>query len=197
MHVLCLMGPPGVGKDTQMQILSRAFPATPQLSVGKLIREFCLEGWLSPEQCRQVASGLFLSDDVFMDLFLNAFAEMARKCQADGRELVLIEGMPRTEDQIEWLNSNACGWQLLLLDAPDIEVTRRMERRLVCGERRADDQAGVFSSRLENYRRAVEPMLHALPNRLSINATADPCSVAQLIFGYMTVMGAGRPCTLE
>lgn len=128
---LALIGPPGAGKGTQAEILTRRFDLThvstgdlfirnvqEQTALGLLARKYMLRGELVPDEVV----------DAMVEEFL-----LKRKSTSG----ILFDGFPRTRYQAEFLDELFAGMNLSLdaviyLHISDEEAVRRLEKRQIC-----------------------------------------------------------------
>ena len=179
---LILMGPPGVGKGTQGELLAERF-GIPRLSTGDMIRAALKAGTALGERVRvYYEAGELVPDEVVLGLIAEAFDGPAT---AGG---FLLDGFPRTVAQADGLGALLAerGLKLdavLSLEAPERELVARISGRRVCeacglvthvravGDdtpcpecgssliQRSDDQAETVRNRLAVYREQTEPLL--------------------------------------
>ena len=179
---LILMGPPGVGKGTQGELLAERF-GIPRLSTGDMIRAALKAGTPLGERVRvYYEAGDLVPDDVVLELIGQAFDD---PMTTGG---FLLDGFPRTEAQADGLGEllSERGLKLdavLSLEAPEEELVDRISGRRVCeacglvthvrevGDQmpcpecgavliqRSDDRADTVRNRLAVYRAQTEPLL--------------------------------------
>jgi adenylate kinase len=130
---LVLLGPPGAGKGTQAERLVEDF-GLPYYSTGIILREAVAEESELGRQAKQYMEDGELVPD---DLINKVIAERLDSGEAD--DGFLLDGFPRTIGQAEMLEQTleGRGRQLsgvLLIDAPDDEVVRRLSGRRTCGK---------------------------------------------------------------
>jgi adenylate kinase len=181
---LVLLGPPGAGKGTQADRLRTDFDL-PYYSTGNILRE-AVEN--ETELGRKAKEFMDAGELVPDDLICAVIEERFDSGEAD--DGFLLDGFPRTIGQAEMLEGalDKRGRSLtavLLIDAPDEEVVRRLSGRRTCvknghvyhvefdppktegvcdqdGSRlvqRDDDKPETVRKRLEVYHDQTEPLI--------------------------------------
>jgi adenylate kinase len=181
---LVLLGPPGAGKGTQAERLIADF-GLPYYSTGKILREAVEKKTAMGKQAEPLMNEGKLVPDA---LVAGIIDERLDTGEAD--DGFLLDGFPRTIPQAEMLESNLDGrgrslTAVLLIDAPDAEVVRRLSGRRTCvknghvyhvdfdppknegvcdqdGSRlvqRDDDKPETVKKRLEVYHDQTEPLI--------------------------------------
>jgi adenylate kinase len=181
---LVLLGPPGAGKGTQAERLVEDF-GLPYYSTGIILREAVAnETELGKRAKKYMDEGELVPDE----LINRVVAERLDSGEAD--DGFLLDGFPRTIGQAEMLEQTleGRGRQLsgvLLIDAPDDEVVRRLSGRRTCAKgghvyhlefdppknegvcdqdgsrliQRDDDKAETVRKRLSVYHDQTEPLI--------------------------------------
>jgi len=181
---LVLLGPPGAGKGTQAERLVEDFDL-PYYSTGIILREAVAEGSeLGKEAKGYMDSGELVPDE----LISRAVAERFDSGEADNG--FLLDGFPRTVGQAEVLDEILEGrgrklTGVLLIEAPDDEVVRRLSGRRTCAKgghvyhvefdppkndnvcdqdgsrliQREDDKPETVRKRLAVYHNQTEPLI--------------------------------------
>ena len=130
---LVLLGPPGAGKGTQAERLVEDF-GLPYYSTGIILREAVAEeSELGKEAKKYMDEGELVPDE----LINRVIAERLDSGEADNG--FLLDGFPRTIGQAEMLEETleSRGRELsgvLLIEAPDDEVVRRLSGRRTCAK---------------------------------------------------------------
>jgi adenylate kinase len=180
---LILLGPPGAGKGTQAERLVEDFSVA-YYATGDILRTAVKDGTeLGREAETYMKAGELVPDDVIIGVILEA---VDRPEAADG---FLLDGFPRTIAQGEALEASLeeHGRSLtavLLIEAPDDEIVRRLSGRRVSKSgrvyhvefdapkeegrcdvdgsalvQRDDDKPETIRKRLEVYHRQTAPLI--------------------------------------
>ncbi|MFO7608951.1 MAG: adenylate kinase [Candidatus Krumholzibacteriia bacterium] len=208
-----IMGPPGVGKGTQAAGLVASHGVV-HVSTGDILRSAVQEGTeLGRQVAALMAAGELVPDHLMMEIIKD---RLQRPDVADGW---LLDGFPRTEPQADGLLAllDDIGQRIdrvLVLDAPDEEIVRRLAGRLTCRECghvttsrgadgppaacpacgedalyvRDDDSEQTIRHRLEVFRERTWPAAERLGERCAltrIDGRGTPAEVQQRIAGVI------------
>lgn len=145
---ISVLGPPGSGKSTQVQLLSK-FLSLPFLSMGEVLREKAREGSDRGLRIkRMLKMGELVDDKTFLEVFESEIvAERYKKG-------VVLDGLPRTLLQVRDLGVVADVDKVFYLDIPDKIALERLVSR-----GRGDDTPQVILHRLKVYHEETEPVL--------------------------------------
>ncbi|QRV01818.1 adenylate kinase [Arcanobacterium phocisimile] len=167
---LILAGPPGAGKGTQATTVSERL-GIPAISTGEIFRsEMASQSDVGLEAQRYISEGNLVPDSVTNEIVRRRLA------QPDAAEGFLLDGYPRTLDQIsaldEMLADDGLSIDAMLdIEISDEEIMGRLLKRAEI-EGRADDTPEVIAHRISVYHEATEPILDAFRERgklISIN----------------------------
>lgn len=172
-----MLGPPGAGKGTQAERISRT-RQLPKISTGDILREAVSDR--TPLGCaakEAMEAGRLVGDDVMIGIVHE------RLDRSDARQGFVLDGFPRTIVQAEALDRLVTGrGPLVVLDivVPAEVLVRRLASRRICGEcgsnaavdwltacgkcggrliARVDDGVSIVRERLGVYQRQTKPLV--------------------------------------
>jgi len=126
MSNIIFLGPPGAGKGTQAQLLSKKL-GIPQISTGDILRKAMREGTKTGlEAKRYVESGGLVPDEVVIAIVRERLQE--KDCQNG----YMLDGFPRTVFQAEELSKFAKIDVAVELQLADEIIIERLSGRRVC-----------------------------------------------------------------
>jgi len=179
---MLIMGPPGCGKGTQAERLSRHFGIN-GVSTGDVFREHVKNlTQLGRDVMAHLDAGDFVPDSLTNRMVRDRLNE------DDVRGGFLLDGYPRNTAQLAELDTilAASGHALdvaLQLTADDTELVRRiLHRATMTG--RSDDTEDVIRHRLELYYRETEPVVSAYLER-GILVSVDGMGTEDEVFGQL------------
>jgi adenylate kinase len=180
---LVMLGPPGAGKGTQAERISRT-RRLPKISTGDILREAVHDR--TPLGCaakEEMEAGHLVSDDVMIGIV------QERLDRADARKGFVLDGFPRTIVQANALDQLVDGrGPLVVLDivVPEEVLVRRLASRRICSEcgsnaavewltacgkcggkliARVDDGVEIVRERLGVYHRQTKPLVEYYSGR--------------------------------
>jgi adenylate kinase len=163
MMKLLLIGPPGAGKGTQASKLSEVF-GIPAISTGDIFRENVKNQTpLGIEAKSYMDSGEYVPDELTNKLVRD------RLQNPDCLNGFLLDGYPRTADQVQELDSilietNSKLDAVVQLTADTDEVVRRLAKRAI-DQGRSDDTEDVLRNRLHVYEEQTAPLISVYESR--------------------------------
>lgn len=124
MKRIILLGPPGAGKGTQAQFISKEFNI-PQISTGDMLRSAIKEGTELGSQAKSIMdAGGLVSDDLIIDLVKERIA------QPDCTNGCIFDGFPRTIPQAQALaDAGVHIDHVIEISAPDADIISRLSGR--------------------------------------------------------------------
>ena len=174
---LVMLGPPGAGKGTQAERISRT-RRLPKISTGDILREAVHEGTeLGCAAKEAMEAGRLVSDDVMVGIVRERLA------RPDAQGGFVLDGFPRTIVQADALDRMVNGrGPLVVLDivVPEEVLVRRLASRRICGDcgsnaavdwltvcgkcggmliARVDDGVAIVRERLGVYHRQTKPLV--------------------------------------
>lgn len=185
---LLLMGPPGAGKGTQAAVISQRL-GIPHISTGDIFRANVSQGTPLGVQARQyMDAGEYVPDSV-----TNAMVR-DRLAQPDAQAGFLLDGYPRTPDQVRELDAmladlGASLDRVVELTADTDEVVTRLIKRSQ-EQGRSDDSEAVVRRRLEVYAEETSPLLAIYRERgmhVAINGMGEVDEVTARIVAALGV----------
>ncbi len=189
---IILLGPPGAGKGTQAQFLTKQFNI-PQISTGDMLRSAIKAGTNMGKMAKEfMDAGKLVTDEIIIALVKERIA------QADCENGFLLDGFPRTVTQADALKDAAVSIDAVIeIDVPDGDIVDRMAGRRVhmasgrtyhlsynpprvaekdneTGEeliQRDDDKPDVVLDRLKIYHKQTAPLISYYQNEAEKNNT--------------------------
>lgn len=179
---LLIIGPPGAGKGTQAGRIAERFQV-PAISTGDIFRANIKGKTELGTQIQSIIeAGALVPDDLTNKIVAD------RLTQADAAEGFLLDGYPRTVDQVHALDAvlaekGAALDAVVLLEADtDAVVARLLNRALVEG--RADDTEDVIRHRQNVYAEQTAPLIELFGDRgilVAVDGMGDIDEVAERI----------------
>lgn len=129
---LIMLGPPGAGKGTQAEFLSRRYNI-PQISTGAIIRGVIASGSDEGKALKElIDKGQLISDEQVVAMVKNRLSE------DDCKNGFILDGFPRTVAQAEALEKmNVEIDNVLAITLSDEEILKRLSGRRECKKCRA------------------------------------------------------------
>jgi len=185
-----LIGPPGSGKGTQAALLAQAYDV-PAISTGDIFRAHVKnETELGLRVKSIIASGEYVPDSLTNELVRDRLSEV------DAQKGFLLDGYPRTNDQVNELDDilSAQGNVLdavVLLVADSDELVRRLLNR-AAEQNRPDDTEEVIRHRQNVYLEQTQPLIEIYSSRsivVEIDGLGQVGEVTERILNALTARG--------
>ncbi len=179
---VALFGPPGAGKGTQSEFLTKKYNLF-YISTGDLLRkEMANHTRLGREAQSIIAAGGLVSDEIIVQIIEKTITENS------GCDGFLFDGFPRTYVQAYileglMLNLHTSLNCLISLAVPEEESVRRLLKRGATSGR-SDDNETVIRNRLREYTQKTLPVLQFYRDRgvyVEVDGTAPIAEVEQKI----------------
>jgi adenylate kinase len=180
---ILIMGPPGAGKGTQATAIADHY-GVPAISTGDIFRaNVAARTALGETARRYMEAGEYVPDDVTNQMVRGRLSE------DDCRTGFLLDGYPRTLDQVAWLDKVLADFGVALdavvaLAVAEDELVRRLVRRAEI-DQRADDTEEVIRRRQQVYAEETTPLLTEYESRgllVSVEGTGTQDEVAARVF---------------
>ncbi len=187
---LLIIGAPGAGKGTQAERLSESF-GIPAISTGDIFRHNVKnETELGKQAKAFMDRGEYVPDSLTNDLVRDRLA------QPDAQAGFLLDGYPRTLDQVNELDDILASHgqsldAVVLLTADTDEVVRRLLGRAI-EQGRADDTEEVIRRRLEVYAEQTAPLVDLYQARglvVAIDGLGEVAEVTDRILAGLAAVG--------
>ena len=190
---LLLIGTPGAGKGTQAQRLSETFDI-PAISTGDIFR---LNVKNETELGKQ-AKAFMDRGEYVPDSLTNALVR-DRLSHDDATDGFLLDGYPRTADQVEELDEilaekNQQLDAVVMLSADVDEVVRRLLNRAI-EQGRADDTEEVIRHRLDVYEEQTAPLISVYAARdlvITVDGLGEVAEVTKRIVDALAERGISK-----
>lgn len=202
---LVLLGPPGAGKGTHAQVLSKELKLA-HISTGDMLREALREGTALGLKAKSfMEKGSLVPDEVVIGIVRERLSK--KDCHAG----FILDGFPRTKDQAVSLDEMLLDLKLPLDIAIDFKtskevIIRRLSGRRVCSKcgqtyhltnfrpkiesacdkcgsdlmQRADDRIDAIENRLKVYLETTEPLIHYYKNKKILTEVSGDLEVKEL-----------------
>ena len=185
-----LIGPPGAGKGTQAALLANAY-SIPAISTGDIFRANVKnETELGLIVKSIMDRGEYVPDSLTNELIRD------RLSQADAEAGFLLDGYPRTNDQVNELDDILSSQHrildaVILLVADTDELVRRLLKRAQ-EQDRADDTEDVIRHRQNVYLEQTQPLIEIYSARdlvVEIDGLGQVGEVTERILNALTARG--------
>jgi len=160
---LLIVGPPGAGKGTQAARISEGFDI-PTISTGDIFRKNIADQTALGRQVKAIVD----AGDYVPDTLTNALVT-DRLNEADATGGFLLDGYPRTTDQVHYLDALLASHghaldAVIRLVADQEEIIRRLRQRAI-DQGRVDDSEESIRHRQEVYIRETAPLIEMFRER--------------------------------
>jgi adenylate kinase len=169
-----IFGPPGSGKGTLGKFLSSAGNHF-HLSSGDIFRGLSPESPAGRLYYSYASRGHLLPDEATVEIWHNYVEGLiATNRYSPHQQLLLLDGVPRTERQAQLLKKHLNILKIIVLETSNVEgLVQRMKRRALI-ERRVDDlDEKVLQTRMEVYKNETVALLEHYPKAIISKFDAD------------------------
>ena len=201
---IILLGPPGVGKGTVADQLSKKLNI-PHIATGEMLRENVAQKTdLGVKAKDYMDKGLLVPDELVIEMIKK------RLQKDDCSKGFILDGFPRTINQADQIGNVTKIDKVVNLQANDEIIIKRLSRRKVCGQcgfifhldfikpnregfcdkcngtlyQREDDNPEAVQQRLEVYRQQTEPLIKYYRDKqilVNIDGSGTPDEVFELV----------------
>jgi len=148
---IVFLGPPGAGKGTQAEIISKKLNLR-KISTGDILRsEMEKETELGKIAKSYMEKGELVPDEVMIKIIENNIKNL------NG---FILDGFPRTLNQAIELEKITKIDKVIYLNVPDDEIKKRLLNR-----GRLDDKPEVIENRIKVYREQTQPLIEFYKNK--------------------------------
>lgn len=183
-NTVLLFGPPGSGKGTWGKILGM-MPGFYHLSTGEMFRRMDTESELGVKVMEFMRRGELVPDNIVFNLWTQHMQTAALVGSfRPQRDILVLDGFPRTPHQAQTLKNVAAVQAILLLHCPNLEILiARLHRRAVLENRQDDANEPLIRQRLVVFEREMHKTLAALPQELieTIDVSQAPVHILAAI----------------
>jgi len=207
---LILFGPPGAGKGTQAEVLTKKL-GVPQISTGDILRNAVKNGTPVGLKAKSyMDAGDLVPDDVIAGVIKERLT--GQDC-ADG---YIFDGIPRTLAQAEVLDEQGVAIDVVLsIEVPDEVIIDRLSGRRTCPEcamtyhilskppsaedvcdacgaalvTRVDDETETIKNRLRTYHKETEPLKEYYKEQGKLVSVQGAKSVADSTAEVLAALG--------
>jgi adenylate kinase len=199
---LILLGPPGAGKGTYAEILSKNY-GIPIVSTGNILRESVQKGEELGRKAKSfMDSGKLVPDDVIIGII------KVRLGQKDCDKGFILDGFPRTVAQAQEFDKLGLkDLKVIYLDVPREILIKRLTSRRVCEKcsapyniiskppkkegvcdlcggkliQRTDDSEAVIMKRLMVYEEQTKPLIEFYEKKNSLNRVEGSNDIKEIV----------------
>lgn len=187
---LLIVGPPGAGKGTQAARISERYNI-PTISTGDIFRHNIATGTDLGKQVKEIVD----AGDYVPDELTNALVT-DRLNAADAAGGFLLDGYPRTTDQVRYLDELLASHghtldAVVRLVADENEIVGRLRQRAI-DQGRVDDSEEAIRHRQEVYQRETAPLLEMFRDRellVEVDGLGALDDISQRIFTALAERG--------
>ena len=154
--IVIFFGPPGAGKGTQADLISKKFKI-PHLSTGEILRKKLLDTDILSKKLKDIIdSGNLVPDDTLNEIVAN------RITFSDCKSGFILDGYPRTIVQKDFLSNFLKSNDLKISKIFDLKISQKIIIQRIKSrsniECREDDKEEVIKTRIIKYLEETKPI---------------------------------------
>lgn len=184
-----VFGPPGSGKGTLGKFLSSAGNHF-HLSSGDIFRGLSSESPAGKLYHQYAGKGLLLPDEVTIQIWHHyVLGLIATNRYFPNQQLLLLDGIPRTQTQVELLKRHIRVEGIIVLEIQNTHLLiERIQKRAVFEKRTDDMDTKVLQTRMEVYAKDTSKVLKCYPETLisRFNGEQKPLEVLRDVLVQLT-----------
>ncbi|NGX47831.1 MAG: adenylate kinase [Chlamydiae bacterium] len=177
---ILIFGPPGSGKGTLSKFLSSAGNHY-HLSSGDIFRGLSPESPAGKTFHKYAGEGKLVPDEVTIEVWKHyVWGLIATNCYFPHEQFLLLDGVPRTIQQVELIAPHVNLMHIINLEMPNVEgLVGRLKRRAMIERRMDDFDEKILRTRMQVYENETVNVLGQYPSELisSFNADQPPLDV--------------------
>lgn len=177
---ILLFGPPGAGKGTLGRSLS-SVGSHYHLSSGDIFRGLPIDSPAGKIVHQYTSKGHLVPDEVTIEIWYYYMSGLIATNQYYPHEqLLLLDGIPRTRKQVQFLEKYISVKKLVVLEVKDQKrLFERLQKRALIERRQDDLDPKVFETRMSVYQKETAAILQDYPEKdiSRFNADQKPLEV--------------------
>ncbi len=163
---IIIFGPPGVGKGTQAKLLADREDYF-HFSTGEMFRNIDVNTELGRKVKGLMDNGILIPEDILIELFDNTINDIVRNKKFNPeKQVLLLDGIPRTVNQVKLINERFNVLLVIYFNAPDEVLIKRLTGRAKLEGRAEDKDENIIEKRIDIYRKTTMPVLEKYDKKI-------------------------------
>jgi adenylate kinase len=193
LRAILLFGPPGSGKGLQGKLLG-AIPGLYHTAMGDVFRSLDKDSETGREFVNYSSQGKLVPDALTMKIWReHVDRQIEQGAFSPERDLLVLDGIPRTVEQVARVVESVDVKKVIHLDCPDTDtLVKRIRGRSRQGGGRIDDtKDDVIRHRLEVYENETRPVLEqaVFEGRIArIDGLGTPAEVLYSVLSHVILL---------
>ena len=165
---IIIFGSPGCGKGIQAELLTKNNYF--HFSTGSMFRNLDSKTELGKKIKKIIDNGEFVSDDLVIKLFKETLNKYIKEKKFNPqKEILVLDGIPRTKEQVHLLNEIVNIKKIIYLTVSDKAVIERTKKRL----REDDKSIEIVKKRLKIFKKNTLPVLKEYNRKLIVELNGE------------------------